>query len=204
MKNTKSVIRPQFTMEKGNRVLNTLGMDYTTMHNTVTIPFGNVSFRDYYEWLVQTNAEQLESISVNEALEQPYDLFLFIEAQDGHQIYNFDGQYNYYICAIIGSMDEGFSEMVKQQITDITDAEKEYIQNIIWNHRPVNEILKLQVENVITNVAPDRPYQLFSHSVEGNEYHGVFKLTDNNTYIFATVKNYNNGTSPIFVEMKTV
>ena len=200
MTNTKTLVRPAFTLEEDN--LNTKWMDYISIDNAITIPINKkypyeYLISSYYDCLVDKNSSKF-NMSAEEVKELPFDLYLFIKAKEGHSIYNLDKQYNYYMVACI-TMPNGCTEDLSEQIFDMTDEEKIYIQRLLWNFRPVNDFLQKQVEQTIKEQLPEIQYNLFSHCTMNGDYHAVYRTVDK--VLFATVKDYKNGMSPVILEV---
>jgi len=201
MTNTKKLVRPVFTVEED--VLDTMCIDYDEARSNVAlIPFKQSSNnKKFYEQLVQNNQDQLREISPDEAKKSSYVLCLSVEPKKGHKLYNLDNCYDYYITTFITyyNGDNRCHEVVTEQLIDISEEEKVFIQRILWGHMPVTRFLKAQVEDVIKEQLPDVQYNLFSHCTINDEYHAVYRTVDK--VLFATVKDYKNGMSPVILEV---
>lgn len=168
-------------------ILNSLEVDYDTIKNSVIIPFRtgirfNEDVKKTYNKLIENNSQLLDSV---------FTLVLCIEAKQGHNMYDFDKHYNYYIAAIVDI--NGESTLIRNDITDtITEHEAMYIQNILWGHRDIVPILQKQAEIRLNDFDNKDVFILHSHCLIDERYQGTWKSTKHKGCILITILNYNN------------
>lgn len=181
-----------YKLEITPEIFDTLNVDYKTLENSIIIPFNCNSkkfnmdtYVDIFRDIVEIDHENCIPV-------------VLVEAKEGHQIYNYDECYNYYIGVIIPV--NGISQLIKKNINDhVTNDEKKYIQKIIWNHRDVLPTIQKQVEEKLKEMVDDKKV-LFSQSLEGNEYHGTFRSLDNSKISLVIIDDYKKGTSAIQIQ----
>jgi len=181
--------------DEDSDMLDTFNVDNNLIPNGVLIAFQrNEKFK-------QQNSSTYYNLIVNrpELQNSNYVNVLIVEAQQGHQIFNYDKCYNYYIGTVV-NLDGGKSELIKQDITKtISEDEAKYIHRCIWNHREVLPTLKLQCENALKEYDCQDEFVLFSHCIMGNNYQATWISSKYKGCILITVEDYKSGNSVIMI-----
>lgn len=189
--------RPLFALNADN--IDTFEIDNYAIPNTITLPLMNKTKAHYiqnkavYKSLIAENSEYADIKYSN------YVISLLVEAKDGHNIFDYDKCYNYYIGAFV--MVNGKTVLIKEDISDsITDDEKAYIHKAMWNYRDIKAVLKRDAEEALANFDKSDTFTLFSHGIEDKNYTGVWKSEKHKGCVLVSIIDCNNPTSAVMIE----
>ena len=132
-----NLIRPLF-----NSNINILDTECNNNLNIVSLFLDNNFFnKDYCSSLITFHQNDLQEISLDEALNSSYNFILEIHQQDNCSIYDVDNLYDYYLTIIIKYYDENigetFTEEISHKLTDLTNDEKSYLHKIFTNQQEI-------------------------------------------------------------------
>jgi len=99
--------------------------------NVICVPYNYMNdtgiHKNYYKELLQIQQDELQEISLEEALNSSYNFVLNVHLQDN----NYDCCLTTVIRFHDDNIDETFTEEIYHQLTDLSNDEKEYIHNIL-------------------------------------------------------------------------
>lgn len=118
------------------------------------------------------------------------NLDLHIIAKAGHNIYDYDGNYDYYYAAYIVNR-EGKYCLARIQI-NLDEQEQVTVQNAIWRNRNKLKCARAQVINIIrTNYGSD--VEFFCDGIYNRQYRSSWQNANRDGLITAYVENIDTG-----------
>lgn len=154
--------------------------------------------------IVPTSRYEREYNSIYKAIEQTVEghtkgdknLDLHVIAKEGHSIYNYDGNYDYYYAAYIKNK-EGKNYLARIKI-ELDEQEKKTIQNTIWRNRNSLKCARAQVMDVI-KAHYGNDISFFCDGLYMRQYRSSWQNSNKDGLITAFIENIESGICPITI-----
>lgn len=186
MKSTNEINRPAIAPE----IFDLTDIDYNSFSNTVLLNFRRRSdFEDGIQLIYNCIMRDTDRPM------QPSDtFFMFVRAVN--DIHYYDGCYTYsFACA--WTDEDGNTRLTEFDVADLTEQEKQYVQNIIWGNANTIDYLHLHIQDYLTITYPNEEYKVFCGNAENDTYKGLWVSVGSNKAVMVVVDGYYNGIADI-------
>jgi hypothetical protein len=119
-------------------------------------------------------------------------LMLVVLPKDNAKMYNFNGNYNYYIG--MGVKTDNKFKIKKFQI-ELSEENRHILNTLIWRFRNIRKTVHHQVTDAVNEQFSD--YEFYVDNLVGKEYRGVWLSKDKTKWLTANVQDTSIGDAPI-------